>query len=84
MIKIVKRTKKEFKDYNAFRDRPFPLKWPTAYALDDLMKQVRRAEEYALKEVAAMEPMTRDQVDIVLSDSFLKHKEVSIQLNHID
>lgn len=31
---MVKRTKKEFQDYNDFHDRPFGLKWGTAYAMD--------------------------------------------------
>ena len=37
---MVKRTKKTFTDYNQYRDRPFGLKWATAYAMDDLMKGV--------------------------------------------
>lgn len=81
---MVKRTKKEFRDYNDFHDRPFGLKWGTAYAMDDLMKGVRANEEYALKNTAAKPLMTRDEVDIILSESFLKHKEITIQLNIVD
>lgn len=81
---MVKRTKKEFHDYNEFRDRVFGLKWGTAYALDDLMKGVRANEEYALKDNAAKKQMSREEIDIVLSESFLKHKEVTIQLNIVD
>lgn len=81
---MVKRTKKEFQDYNDFHDRPFGLKWGTAYAMDDLMKGVRANEEYALKINAAKPQMTREEIDIVLSESFLKHKEVILQLNIVD
>lgn len=81
---MVKRTKKEFQDYNDFHDRPFGLKWGTAYAMDDLMKGVRANEEYALKSNAAKPQMSREEIDIVLSESFLKHKEVSLQLNIVD
>lgn len=81
---MVKRTKKEFRDYNDFHDRPFGLKWGTAYAMDDLMKGVRANEEYALKNTVAKPLMTREKVDIVLSESFLKHKEIAIQLNIVD
>lgn len=81
---MVKRTKKIFKDYNAYRDRVFGLKWGTAYALDDLMKGVRANEEYALKNNVAKEQMSREEIDIVLSESFLQHKEVSLQLNTLD
>lgn len=81
---MVQRTKKEFKDYNDFRDRPFPLKWGTAYAMDDLMKHVRAGEQYALKNIDAKPLMTREQIDIVLYDSYLKHQEISLQLNFLD
>lgn len=81
---MVKRTKKEFRDYNDFRDRVFGLKWGTAYAMDDLMKGVRANEEYALKDNAAKKQMSREEIDLILSESFLKHKEVNIQMNIVD
>jgi len=81
---VVHRTKKEFKNYNAFHDRPFGLKWGTAYALDDLMKGVRANEDYALKSNDARQQMTREEIDTVLSESFLQHKEVVLQLNLLD
>lgn len=82
--RMVKRTRKEFQEYNDFHDRPFGLKWGTAYALDDLMKGVRENETYAVKDTTAKPQMSREQIDIVLSDSFLQHKEVTIQLNLLD
>lgn len=81
---MVHRTKKEFKDYNDFHDRPFGLKWGTAYALDDLMKGVRANEEYALKSNDARPQMTRERIDAVLSESFLSNREVIVQLNLLD
>ena len=81
---MVKRTKKEFKDYNDFHDREFGLKWGTAYALDDLMKGVRANEAYALKTNDARPQMTRKQIDTVLSESFLSDKEIVVQLNLLD
>ncbi|MCR1946033.1 hypothetical protein [Enterococcus gallinarum] len=35
---MVKRTKKAFLDYNEFRDRPFGLKWGTAYTMDGVTR----------------------------------------------
>lgn len=35
---MVKRTKKTFQDYNEYRDRPFGLKWGTAYAMDGVTR----------------------------------------------
>lgn len=81
---MVQRTKKEFKEYNAFRDLPFGLKWGTAFALDDLMKGVRANEAYALKQPTAKQQLTREEIDRLLSDSYLKKQEVTIQLNLLD
>lgn len=78
---MVKRTKKAFLDYNEFRDRPFGLKWGTAYTMDELVKGIKENEAWATKEVAALELMNREQIDVILSESFLYHKSVSIQLN---
>ncbi|WP_242386945.1 hypothetical protein [Enterococcus gallinarum] len=81
---MVKRTKKAFLDYNEFRDRPFGLKWGTAYAMDELVKGIKENEAWATKEVAALELMNREEIDVILSESFLYHKLVSIQLNTKD
>ncbi|MGG5319226.1 hypothetical protein [Enterococcus sp. AZ072] len=78
---MVKRTKKEFRDYNDFRDRVFGLKWGTAFAMDDLMKKVHANEDYALKDHAALPEMERAAIDLVLSESFLQTKELLIQLH---
>lgn len=78
---MVNRTKKEFRDYNDYKDRPFGLKWGTAYAMDDLMKGVIANEEYALKDNYALPQLSREDIDIALSESFLQHKEVTVQLN---
>ncbi|MGM0285780.1 MULTISPECIES: hypothetical protein [unclassified Enterococcus] len=81
---MVKRTKKSFLDYNEYRDRPFGLKWSTAFAMDELMKGVKENEAWATKEIAALELMNREEIDVILSESFLYHKPVSIQLNSKD
>lgn len=81
---MVKRTKKTFIDYNQYRDRPFGLKWATAYAMDDLMKGVIENEAWATKEVVGLELMTREEIDAILSESFLYRKPISLQLNTKD
>ncbi|MDV7824207.1 hypothetical protein PSH08_14490 [Enterococcus gallinarum] len=81
---MVKRTKKSFLDYNEYHDRPFGLKWGTAYAMDELVKGIKENEAWAIKEVAALELMNREEIDVILSESFLYHKSVSIQLNTKD
>ena len=78
---MVKRTKKSFLDYNEYHDRPFGLKWGTAYAMDELVKGIKENEAWAIKDVAALELMNRVEIDVIVSESFLYHKSVSIQLN---
>lgn len=81
---MVKRTKKTFTDYNQYRDRPFGLKWATAYAMDDLMKGVIENEAWATKEVVGLELMNREEIDTILLESFLYHKPITLQLNTKD
>lgn len=76
-----KRSRKEFKDYNLYHDRPFGLKWGTAYAMDELVKGIRANEQEALKDNPPLPQMSRSAVDRVLAESFLYHREVVIQLN---
>ncbi|MDM8213441.1 hypothetical protein QUW13_06090 [Enterococcus hirae] len=76
-----KRSRKEFKDYNLYHDRPFGLKWGTAYAMDELVKGIRANEQEALKDNPPLPQMSRSAVDQVLAESFLYHREVAIQLN---
>lgn len=77
---MAKRTKKTFTDYNQYRDRPFGLKWATAYAMDDLMKGVIENEAWATKEVVGLELMNREEIDTILLESFL----YPLQLNTKD
>lgn len=79
-----KRTKKQFTDYNDYRDRPFGLKWGPAFALDELMKVVRRNQKEALKTVVELPIMTRVEMDHVLQKAFLKSLRISIQLTTRD
>ncbi len=81
---MVKRTKKTFTDYNQYKDRPFGLKWATAYAMDDLMKGILENEAWATKEVVGLDLMNREEIDAILSESFLYHKPISLQLNTKD
>ncbi|KAJ85562.1 hypothetical protein [Enterococcus faecalis] len=39
---MVRRTKKEFKPYNDYVDRPFELKWPTAFPLGELQAAIKQ------------------------------------------
>ena len=79
-----KRTKKEFVNYNDYQDRPFGLKWGTAFALAELTQVIQQTKSSALKEVVELPIMSRIEIDKVLQLAFLKAKRVSIQLNDRD
>lgn len=79
-----KRTKKEFKNYNEYQDRPFGLKWGTAFALAELTKSIDAGKSDALKVVPALPQMEREEIDAVLQLAFLKSKAISIQVNIMD
>lgn len=82
--KMVKRTKKEFKDYNEYRDRPFGLKWGTAFAMDELTKGINKNKLEALKDNPPLPLMSREEIDEILVESYLNHKTLSIQLIFTD
>lgn len=79
-----KRTKKEFQNYNDYHDRPFGLKWGTAFALDELTKVIKHNKQKANINIKDLPLMSRHEVDRVLQEAFLKTKKVSIQLNSRD
>lgn len=79
-----KRTKKVFVDYNEYQDRPFGLKWGTAFALDELMKVVVKNQYEATKVIVELPQMSRNEIDKVLQIALLKSKHVAVQLNHRD
>ena len=80
----MRRTKKEFLDYNEYRDRPFGLKWGTAFAIDELMSGIKKNEAWAIKEIQPLTPMSREEIDAVLLESFFTIKKITLQRNTKD
>ncbi len=80
----MRRTKKEFLDYNEYRDRPFGLKWGTAFAMDELMRGIKQNEAWAVQEIQPLSQLSREEIDAVLLESFLYHKKITLQLNTKD
>lgn len=79
-----KRTKKVFTDYNDYKDRPFGLKWGTAFALAELTQMIDKNKSQALKVNEEFPIMDRKDQDQILQLAFLKSKLVSVQLDHRD
>jgi len=80
----MRRTKKEFENYNDYQDRPFGLKWGTAFSLSELTQVIEKARHVALKEVVPLPVMTVEEIDEILQLAFKKNKKVSIQLHLTD
>ncbi|QIK68787.1 hypothetical protein G7062_00155 [Erysipelothrix sp. HDW6C] len=77
----MKRTKKEFTNYNDYYDRPFGLKWGTAFALSELTQVINSTKNDALKTIVELPIMSREEMDDVLQIAFLKSLKVEIQLS---
>lgn len=81
---MVKRTRKEFHDYNAYRDRPFGLKWQTAYAMEELVKAIDDNHLAESHENIAKKQMSQEAISAILFEAYCAHKPVIIQRNQRD
>ena len=77
----MRRTAKKFIDYNEYRDRPFGLKWGTAFTMEELVNGIKKNEEEARKQPLHKQQMTLQEIDSILTEAFLSRKAVIIQLN---
>ena len=61
----MRRTAKKFIDYNEYRDRPFGLKWGTAFAMEELVNGIKKNEEEARKQPLPKQQMTLQEIDSI-------------------
>ncbi|MGX7030010.1 hypothetical protein [Vagococcus zengguangii] len=80
----MKRTKKQFIPYNEYQDRPFGLKWGTAFAMDELTTAIDKNNQFSQKNIKAEELMSPSEIDEALAFAYLKNKPIEIQLNQWD
>ena len=83
-MKGMKRTKKQFIPYNEYQDRPFGLKWGTAFARDELTTAINRNNLFSQRDIKAKEQMSPSEIDEVLAFAYIKNKPVELQLKHRD
>lgn len=72
------RTGKIFIDYNAYHDRPFGLKWGTAYAMEELVKAIAETHQEALEDPPIGPAMAEEEIDQVFTEAFQKGKWVKV------
>ncbi|MBN3024558.1 hypothetical protein I6A83_13010 [Enterococcus faecalis] len=81
---MVRRTKKEFKPYNDYVDRPFELKWPTAFPLGELQAAIKETNDYHSREIERLPQQSQAKIEHLLSRSIKQNKVLEIQLNSLD
>lgn len=69
VFKMVRRTKKEFKPYNDYVDRPFELKWPTAFPLGELQAAIKETNDYHSREIERLPQQSQAKIEHLLSRS---------------
>ncbi|MFV7858037.1 hypothetical protein ACNPML_15435, partial [Enterococcus faecalis] len=77
---MVRRTKKEFKPYNDYVDRPFELKWPTAFPLGELQAAIKETNDYHSREIERLPQQSQAKIEHLLR----QNKVLEIQLNSLD
>uniref|UniRef100_UPI000668F35B hypothetical protein n=1 Tax=Enterococcus faecalis TaxID=1351 RepID=UPI000668F35B len=81
---MVRRTKKEFKPYNDYVDRPFELKCPTAFPLGELTEAIKSTDEYHARNIDRLPQQSQKQIEYFLDRSIKQNKVLEIQLNSLD
>ncbi|EGO2601800.1 hypothetical protein [Enterococcus faecalis] len=81
---MVRRTKKEFKPYNDYVDRPFELKWQTAFPLGELTEAIKSTDEYHARNIERLPQQSQAQIEYLLDRSMKQNKVLEIQLNSLD
>ena len=80
----MKRTKKEFTPYNEYHDRPFELKWATAFALGELQEGIEASDEYSKRAFERLPQQTTEEIEEYLEQSLKNNQVLEIQLNTLD
>lgn len=80
----MKKTKKEYTPYNDYVDRPFDLKWPTAFPLGELQAAIKETNDYHSREIERLPQQSQAQIEHLLSRSIKQNKVLEIQLNSLD
>lgn len=83
-VKQMEKTKKEFIPYNDYQDRPFSLKWPTAFPLGELQAAIKETNEYNARKIERLPQQSEAQIEYLLDRSIKQNKVLEIQLNSLD
>nr|WP_225535375.1 MULTISPECIES: hypothetical protein [unclassified Enterococcus] len=80
----MKRTKKEFFDYNEYRDRGMAYKWDTAFAIGELQEGIKESSVESSRDLERLPQQNRKYIEYCLERSIKHNKILEIQLNSLD
>ncbi|MBO0441515.1 hypothetical protein [Candidatus Enterococcus ikei] len=79
-----KRTKKEFIDYNDYRDRGMAYKWDTAFAIGELQEGIKESKKESKRDLERLPQQDINYIEYCLERSIKYNKILEVQLNSLD
>lgn len=81
---MTKKTKKEFFDYNEYRDRGMGYKWDTAFALGELQEGIKESSKESKRDIERLPQQDINYIEYCLERSIKYNKILEVQLNSLD
>lgn len=81
---MTKKTKKEFFDYNEYRDRGMGYKWDTAFALGELQEGIKESTKESRRDLERLPQQKIEYIEYCLERSIKHNKILEVQLNSLD
>lgn len=79
-----KKTRKEFFDYNEYRDRGMGYKWDTAFALGELQEGIKESTKESRRDLERLPQQEIEYIEYCLERSIKHNKILEVQLNSLD
>nr|WP_242596246.1 hypothetical protein [Enterococcus plantarum] len=81
---MTKKTRKEFFDYNEYRDRGMGYKWDTAFALGELQEGIKESTKESRRDLERLPQQDINYIEYCLERSIKHNKILEVQLNSLD
>ncbi|MEI5992337.1 hypothetical protein A5881_003893 [Enterococcus termitis] len=81
---MTKKTRKEFFDYNEYRDRGMGYKWDTAFALGELQEGIKESTKESRRDLERLPQQKIEYIEYCLERSIKHNKILEVQLNSLD
>ena len=81
---MTKKTRKEFFDYNEYRDRGMGYKWDTAFALGELQEGIKESSKESKRDIERLPQQESKHIEYCLERSIKQNKILEVQLSSLD